>query len=598
MLVFLILVMSMVNRAQVPQKIAYQAVIRNANGAVIASEQVQVQVKFHKSVTDGEVVYSENHTVTSTQQGLVSLQLGAGAVVSGSFSAIPWNENIFIEVLVKRSSETSFTSLGTSQIVSVPYAFLANSALTANNAQNGIVSFGNPSNTVVSTGAAWEPTARVSIMDSTVIISPKEGHDPEKPIFAVTNSQGQVVMAVYESGVRFFVEASSAKGAKGGFAVGGLTGGKAPAPTYFQLEPGYAQFLFDQTTKGAKGGFAVGGLTGGKVTDTLNYMIVHPDSIRLAFNQTTKGAKGGFAVGGLTNGKSMPAYYLTVQPEQTKVLFDSTYTSIKGAKGGFAVGGLTNGKAIAKDYFAVTPDSTYIVNTMVSYSDMVVAGTVTTNVGMPEPPLIDIDGNTYRTVKIGTQVWMAENLKTTKYSDGTSIPPTHFYSPVNPDSLTIFGNLYGDTVVIYSGKNVCPDGWHVPNQPEWETLFAFVGGLQWSTNSSNTFQKIVERGALVDTGIYNWWEIIDPILHIGQIPINVQFTSNETGFSARGAGSAYWDMPYFSWYLNSTGMNAYFWVNSGIPQIVNVDAVDAYSGQVSITEGASGNAYSIRCIKN
>ncbi len=595
MLVFLILLMSMVNRAQVPQKIAYQAVIRNASGAVIASEQVQVQVKFHKSTTEGEVVYSENHTVTSTQQGLVSLQLGAGTVVSGSFSAIPWNENIFIEVLVKRSSETGFTSMGTSQIVSVPYAFMANTALSATSAQNGISGFGNQGNIPFSTGAAWAPTTQVNVFDSTVVVSPKAGHDPDKPIFAVTNSQGQVVMAVYENGVRFNVEGSGAKGAKGGFAVGGLTGGKAPAPTYFQLEPNYAQFLFDQTVKGAKGGFAVGGLTGAKATDTLNYLIVNPDSIRLAFNQTTKGAKGGFAVGGLTGAKSNPSYYLTVQPDQTKVYFDSSYTSVKGAKGGFAVGGLSSGKTIAKDYFAVTPDSTYIVNTMVSYSDMVVAGTVTTNVGMPEPPLTDTDGNTYRTVKIGTQVWMAENLKTTKYSDGTPIPPTHFYSPVNPDSITIFGNLYGDTVVIFSGKNVCPDGWHVPNESEWITLFTFVGGPSWITNTSNTFQKIVERGALVDTGIYNWWEITDPIYQIGQIPPSVQFTSNETGFSARGAGSAYWDTAYSSWHLNSTGTNAYFWVNSGFPQLVNVDA---YSGQVNIAEGASGNAYSVRCIKN
>lgn len=538
---------------QVPQKIAYQAVVRNANGSVISNEAVQLQAKFHKTTTDGEVVYTENHTVTTTLQGVVSVQLGTGTVVSGSFANIPWNEATYLEVLVKRSSDESFISMGTSQIVSVPYAFMANTALSASSAGNGITGFGNRGNIPFSTGTAWAPTAQVNVYDSTVVVSPKAGHDPDKPIFAVTNSQGQVVMAVYENGVRFNVEGSGAKGAKGGFAVGGLTGGKAAAPTYFQLEPSYAQFLFDQTVKGAKGGFAVGGLTGAKATDTLNYMVVHPDSIRLAFNQTTKGAKGGFAVGGLSSGKT-----------------------------------------IAKDYFAVTPDSTYIVNTMVSYSDMVVAGTVTTNVGMPEPPLTDTDGNTYRTVKIGTQVWMAENLKTTKYSDGTPIPPTHFYSPVNPDSLTIFGNLYGGTVVIFSGKNVCPDGWHVPNESEWITLFTFAGGPSWITNTSNTFQKIVERGALVDTGLYNWWEI-DPIYQIGQIPPSVQFTSNETGFSARGAGSAYWDTAYSSWFLNSTGTNAYFWVNSGSPQLVNVDA---HLGQVNIAEGASGNAYSVRCIKN
>lgn len=547
MLALVVLLTGMASRAQVPQRIAYQAVIRNASGAVIANEQVQVQVKFRKSNANGEVMYSENHTVTTTPQGLVSLQLGTGTVVSGNFSGIPWNENIFLEVLVKRSSDTNFTSMGTSQIVSVPYAFMANRAESAQTAQNGISSFGNPSNTVVSTGAAWVPTARVSIKDSTVIISPKPGHDPEKPIFAVTNSQGQVVMAVYESGVRFYVEESSTKGAKGGFAVGGLTGGKAPAPTYFQLEPGYAQFLFDQNTKGAKGGFAVGGLTGAKST---------------------------------------PTYYLSVQPNQTKVFFDNSYSSGKGAKGGFAVGGLTNEKATAKDYFAVTPDSTYIANTMVSYSNIIVAGNVTTNVGISEPPLTDVEGNTYRTVKIGNQVWMAENLRTKKYSDGAPISPSHVYAFSNPDSLSVFGNFYTHSVVI-DDDNVCPDGWRVPSKDDWNTLLAFVGGPQGITNYSLMFQKIVEPYAEKRPGIDNW----NPVW-------TVMTTTNETGFSARGAGTVVYDNEFGVWTTPSTGHYAMFWVKSDIPEIV---MIDSYSGNVTppkIQAISAQQGLSIRCVKN
>jgi len=569
--------------AQVPQKIAYQAVLRNADGTVMASQQVELQVVLHKTTASGDIVYSETHTKTTTNQGLVTFEIGTGTVNSGAFNSIAWTDPIFIELLVKKSGQTSFTALGTSQIVSVPYAFLAEKSLTAN---NGISGTGTTGNTVYSNGQEWSPTARVSVMDSTVIISPGAGHDPDKPIFVVTNSQGQVVMAVYETGVRFNVEGSSGKGAKGGFAVGGLTNGKAPAPTYFQLEPAYAQFLFDQSaiTKGAKGGFAVGGLTSGK-GDTLTYMTIHPDSTRFAFNDSpNKGAKGGFAVGGLTNAKSGSNVYMSLLPDNIRFAFNDSIT--KGAKGGFAVGGLTNAKASTTNYFEVTPDSTYIVNTMVSYSDMMVAGNVTTNVGLPETPVADADGNTYRTVKIGTQVWMAENLKTTKYSDGTPIDPNHYYKFSSIDSLNVFGNYYLDSAVIISGKNVCPDGWHVPTQPEWETMFAFVSGADWTINSANLGKKLIDPYREVYAGIYNWFS-----------NQGVIYATNETGFSARGAGSNFWDGYLSVWGMPWVGQDAFFWVKI-TPGIVQIVAVDSYSGNVSITEGSSGSAYSVRCVKN
>lgn len=567
--------------AQVPQRIAYQAVLRNADGTVMANQQVELQVLLHKTNATGEVVYSETHTKTTTNQGLVAFEIGAGTVIAGTFSGISWSDPIFLELKVKKQDQQSFTDLGTSQIVAVPYAFLAEKSLNAN---NGISSLGPVGNTVFSNGVEWAPTARVSVLDSTVIVSPGGGHDPDKPIFAVTNSQGQVVMAVYETGVRFNVEGSSGKGAKGGFAVGGLTNGKAPAPTYFQLEPSYAQFLFDQTnlTKGAKGGFAVGGLTNGK-GDTLTYMTIHPDSTRFFIDDSpvVKGAKGGFAVGGLTNGKSGTNVYMSLLPDSIRFTFDDSNT--KGAKGGFAVGGLTNAKSSNPNFFEVTPDSTYIVNTMVSYSDMVVAGNVTTNVGLPEPPVTDADGNTYRTVKIGTQVWMAENLKTTKYSDGTSIDSKYFYKFSNSDSLIVFGNYYLDSAVTVSGKNVCPDGWHVPTQVEWEAMFAFVSGADWTLNSANLGKKIIEPYLEVLAGIFNW------------IPDQgVLYATNETGFSARGGGSTFWDM--FYWMPPYTGSNAYFWVSKG--GTIEIVSIDHYTGSVSITEGSFGSAYSVRCVKN
>ena len=100
----------------------------------------------------------------------------------------------------------------------------------------------------------------------------------------------------------------------------------------------------------------------------------------------------------------------------------------------------------------------------------------------------DADGNVYKTVTIGTQVWMAENLKTTKYNDGTAIPrivddlewknlSTDAYCWNNNDSssyASTYGVLY-NWYAVNTGK-LCPVGWHIPSDAEWTTLTEYLGG--------------------------------------------------------------------------------------------------------------------------
>ena len=98
----------------------------------------------------------------------------------------------------------------------------------------------------------------------------------------------------------------------------------------------------------------------------------------------------------------------------------------------------------------------------------------------------DIEGNKYKTVNIGTQVWMTENLKTTRYNDGTGIEQvkkyedwkllnTPAYCWYNNDSTNKeeYGALYNWFAV--NTKKLCPKGWHVPSDEEWKTLYAFLG---------------------------------------------------------------------------------------------------------------------------
>ena len=103
--------------------------------------------------------------------------------------------------------------------------------------------------------------------------------------------------------------------------------------------------------------------------------------------------------------------------------------------------------------------------------------------------VIDEDGNIYNTVKIGTQVWMQENLKTTKYSNGDDIPdgstkgdisgdsdPKYWFAHSNDvNNVSIYGRLYTWDAVA-DNRNICPTGWHVPEATEYTTLINFLGG--------------------------------------------------------------------------------------------------------------------------
>ena len=82
---------------QVPQKFSYQAVLRNTDGTILANQTVDVKISLHKTEVAGTVVYSEVHSTTTSNAGVISLPIGGGVVGSGTFASIPWSENIFIK---------------------------------------------------------------------------------------------------------------------------------------------------------------------------------------------------------------------------------------------------------------------------------------------------------------------------------------------------------------------------------------------------------------------------------------------------------------------------------------------------------------------
>ena len=114
--------------AQAPQGIPYQAIARNASGVAIANTAVKVRFSIRDSIATGAIKYQETHNPTTSGLGLFSVNVGMGTVVSGTFSGINWGKNgKFLQVEMDPAGGNSYTDLGTTQMMSVPYALQAGS---------------------------------------------------------------------------------------------------------------------------------------------------------------------------------------------------------------------------------------------------------------------------------------------------------------------------------------------------------------------------------------------------------------------------------------------------------------------------------------
>jgi len=193
----------------------------------------------------------------------------------------------------------------------------------------------------------------------------------------------------------------------------------------------------------------------------------------------------------------------------------------------------------------------------------------------------DIDNNDYPVVEIGTQLWMAENLKTIKFNDSTDIPlktGSEWGSSATPafcwytnDAVSFnatYGALY-NWYTVNTGK-LCPSGWHIPDDAEWTTLFTYLGG------------ESVTGGKLKETGTTHWLS-----LNVG--------ASNESGFTARPGGYRYILEGSFYWMAN-----AGYWWSSKDYDISNAmyESLQYISSWVVRSYLPKNCGFSVRCLKD
>ena len=220
---------------QIPQGFNYQAIARDGSGNPITGVTMQVKIGILSDTIANTMVWEELFNPVRTNAfGMFTIVVGTGVKQFGSatsFSAIDWTKTpLFLRTSIYYPS--AWKTMGTAKLQSVPYSMVA----------------GNLEGTVPLLSVKGNTTT----MDSA--------------LFVVRNNTGQIVFAVYNEGVRIYVDDGVAgKGAKGGFAIGGFDKSKGTIQNYLVVKPDTFRIYFDDTPgKSTKGGFAIGGFNKGK----------------------------------------------------------------------------------------------------------------------------------------------------------------------------------------------------------------------------------------------------------------------------------------------------------------------------------------------
>ncbi|MEG1910050.1 MAG: fibrobacter succinogenes major paralogous domain-containing protein [Bacteroidales bacterium] len=345
--VLLLLGISMSLSAQISNHISYQAVVRDASNKLLANTNINTRISLLADSAEGKRIYGEAHSSTSNAQGVISLKIGNGQVLSGEFNKIDWSKPYFIKVDIDLKGNGEYSLSSIQQLVSVPYALYAKRVENIPEGRYGDLLY-------------WKDSQWVQLH---------------------AGKNGQVL--------------------------------------------------------------------------------------------------------GIKNGR--PAWLNSTGVDTNTYTDEHTYGS-----------------------------------------------------------MVDQEGNVYKTIQIGTQTWMAENLRTTTFRDHsainlvsdsreweTSTTDACAYYANDKSYAPIYGVLYNFNAVNH-GKKLCPLGWHVPSNSEWDTLTNYLGGL------SAAGLKMKEYGTLeAGTGLWKKGGAI---------------ATNESGFSAVPGGCR-----YDNGFTGAMGEYAYFW---------------------------------------
>ncbi len=616
-----LLVATTVLLAQAPQKFTYQAVVRDAAGNLVRNAPVSVRASIVKTNADGVAVYCETHRQTSNANGLLTLVIGEGTIVGGDMAAIDWADGpYFLKTETDVTGGSNYALVGSQQLLSVPYALYAGNVADGFSGDYNDLS-NKPTIPDAQVNADWDATEGVAqILNKPTKVSAFENdakYLTEANLAARLDALQQQLDSLKEQIGEGGGSGHGGVGNDGKPCSGAATIMDVDSNIYNTVQIGAQCWMKEnlKTTKYADGSDCQWYYPNKDASNKDNYGLLYSWEVAMHNSSSSNTSPSG------VQGICPTGWHIPSDAEWSRLtdyvgnqnLYQCNFSSTNIAKAlasktgwasssitcavgndpssnnatGFSVlpaGGYRSGFESGINFNAYFWSSTE-VNTSIAYMHCMGAGGETLyrdnyngdkitaysirclkddehTDGEACGTVQDADGNTYNTVQIGNQCWMKENLKTTKYADGTEIVPgsvtssdeAYWYYPNNnPSNKAVYGLLYNWRAMMHTNsfssnipsgvQGICPIGWHIPSEPEWTQLFEYVSGRsKYQCNDNN--EKIAK--ALASP----WgWDSSSKDCAVGH---NSE-TNNATGFSVLPAGS---HIDVKEWWLHQT---AYFW---------------------------------------
>lgn len=529
-LLLALLLVSLAVAAQPPQQFSFQAVLRGNSGNLVVNEQIDVRIRLLYGEKTPQEVYVETHSVKTNSQGVFALSVGAGNVEKGNLKQALSRidlDTLYLQPEVKRNGAVDFVALPAQRMFASPYATYAPTANKADiipysesvfatqsyagsvNIRNEI---GRGSDTVFCVkNRAGQPVFTV-FDDGVAVGITKEGsftiYDVNSGAQLFTIDHEKIHMSINDTA---FVEQKTGRPQKASFAVGGMAG-RAGQSNYLTVEPDATNFNFveNYNTVGRpqKASFAVGGIAGlGRDKQHNIYLSAGDEGFRFAFKEykeqpekvgfvvnsgskpvleigsshTTvyvpeddpssgRPQKASFAVGGMAGRADASEGYFNISPTWASV------NSVNQGKdqitnqlvSGFDVGGISSEVQDYTSYISVASDGT-TANQLASKGDATYVREVKANY---DPNVVkDANGDWYYGItKVGNYRWLKTNLR-----------------GGNTEQDSLNGTFYAN------GIGTCPDGWHLANKKDWESLINYTTNTYGVTSAQITPEFLEEK---------------------------------------------------------------------------------------------------------
>ena len=563
---FMLLVMSLsIMWAQAPEKFSYQAVVRNSSNQLVTNTLVGVRVSIIQGSVSGIPIYVETFSASTNANGLLTVEIGGGNIQQGVFAEIDWSGGpFFLKTETDPNGGMSYSITSVQQLLSVPYA------LYSKEAGNG---FSGDYNDL--TNAPTIPTIPSNVSAFVNDVGYITGYTETDPQYNAWDKDYNDL--INKPAIPTVPTDVSAFNNDAGY----ITSYTETDPQYNAWNKDYNDLINKPAIPTVPENVSAFNNDVPYLTDEQQILSISNDTIFLtggSFVKLPVGFSGSW--NDLTDKPQIPEIpdIPTVPDSVSAFTNDAGYITMEDLQ-------------TLLDELNALNDRIDSLENLVNNQTPAGQDTVDAQPCPGMPTVTDIDGNVYNTVQIGNQCWMKENLRVAHYADGTAVSDIQIPNN-NVGFMPEYGYLYSQTAAMNGSaisytspsgvQGVCPEGWHLPSEMEWNRLKEYVGSKNayiCGGNSQNIAKALASTSNWQNTGSNsNECEIS-----------STPWTNNATGFNALPVGISY----CYDGQCENDGLGNYtcFLSTTNIAQML-------YSWSARIYAGFNYDSYiSVRCVR-